>query len=138
LAPLIFEDQSKQLSVDPEVENGMLEHGFDLMTHPPDNDIEHIQAHMAAMQQAGGDPHGTFRAHLMKHQQQMMAKNMATQQQQGAGGGQPGSPGGAGAGAAGTPAPGAQPGISHLKGPAGAVHQDQMARNGAVVMPRKT
>jgi hypothetical protein len=136
LAPLIFEDQTKQLSVPPDFENEMLEHGFPLEVHPMDDDIQHAQTHMQGMQQAGGDPHGTFRQHLMKHQAQMQAK--AAQQQQQMQPGLPGSPGGGGQpGSAGAPHPGAQPGQPAMKGPPGMIHADQMPAAGAIGMPRK-
>jgi hypothetical protein len=133
LAPLIFEDMAKQISVPPDQENEMLAEGFNLPVHPPDNDAEHMQAHMQAMQ-AGGDPHGTFRYHLMLHSQQQAQKNMAQQQQQG---GLPGAPGGAGPGVAGSPKGGAQAGPSVQKGPPGMIHADRLPAAGAVGMPRK-
>lgn len=133
LAPKIFEDQSKQFSMDPLAENDLLEQGFDCMVHPPDDDMQHIQVHQAMM--AAGDPHGTFRAHIQKHLMQIQAKNMAQQQKMQ---GMPGSPGGAGPGAAGTPKPGSQPQApTGGKQPAGALHQDRMPAAGAVGMPRK-
>ena len=133
VAPLIFQDLAKQLSVDPDKENEMLSQGFDLQTHPPDDDPKHMQEHMEGMK--GGDPHGTFRAHIMRHQAQMQQKSQAQQQQQG---GLPGGPGGAGPGVAGAPKPGGQPqGPRLLKGPAGMIPPDQLAKAGAVTMPRR-
>ena len=134
LAPQFFVDLSKQISVDPLVENDLLEQGIPCMVHPPDDDLKHMQVHMAMM--AAGDPHGTFRQHITLHQQQIQAKNMAQQQQIQ---GQPGSPGGAGQpGAAGAPKPGSQAGPSVQKMPPGAIHQDRLAAAGAIGMPRKT
>jgi hypothetical protein len=128
LAPLILIDITKQQSMDPLEENGMLEHGFDLPVMPGDDDAQHIQIHMQAMQQ--GDPHGTIRAHLVRHTMQMAMKQQAMAQQQG---GEPGRPGGAGPGVAGTPKPGGQPAQPKMRGPAGAVHPDRMPLS----MPRK-
>lgn len=134
LAPKIFEDQTKQFSMDPVAENDLMEQGFDVMVHPPDDDQKHIQVHQAMM--AAGDPHGTFRSHIEKHLMQIQAKNMAqTQKMQGL----PGSPGGAGQpGAAGAPKPGSQSGTQRgVKGPPGMIHSDRMPAAGAVGMPRK-
>ena len=133
LAPQVFVEIA-ELSVDPNTENEMLVHGFEVEVHPGDNDMEHMQAHMQVMAQ--GDLHGTIRKHLGKHQQQMMAKAQA-QQQQAPGGGPPQQPGG-NAGGGRPPQSGAQPGMpSNMKQPSGAVPMDQMARAGAVVAPRK-
>jgi hypothetical protein len=86
-----------------------------------------------------GDPHGTARDHIAKHQKQMQKKqDMAAQQQMAQGQGLPGTPGGAGPGAAGAPKPGAQPGQpSNVKGPPGMIHPDSMSAAGAVEMPRQ-
>lgn len=133
LAPKIFEDQTKQFSMDPLAENDLMEQGFDVMVHPPDDDMHHIEVHQAMM--AAGDPHGTFRSHIQKHLMQVQAKNMAQAQKAQ---GLQGSPGGAGPGAAGSPKPGSQAGPQRgMKSPPGAMHQDQMPRAGAVNMPRK-
>jgi hypothetical protein len=130
------------ITVDPETENQMLAHGFMVNVHPGDDDMGHVQAHLAAMQAEDGgvDPHGTFRDHISKHQAQMMAKAQQAQMQ--AQQGMPGGPGGAGPGVAGTPAggpaAGAQPGTpTGMKGPPGMIHADQMAAAGAPGMPRK-
>lgn len=126
LAPLIFVSMQDDLGVDPELENQMLEHGFDTPVHPADNDPEHMQVHMQAMQQ--GDPHGVIRVHLQKHQMQMQMKAQAAQAQQ------QGAPPGGGGG----PQPGAAPGAPHAaKQPPGAIHQDRMPAAGAAGMPRK-
>jgi hypothetical protein len=130
------------MTVDPFVENDMLEHGFHTPTHPGDDDAMHMQVHMGLMQHLGGDPHGTIRDHMAKHQAQMQAKAQAAQmQQQGGPPGVPGTPGGAGPGVAGAPGspPGAMPAgpSGAAKGPPGMIHPDQMARAGAPGMPRK-
>lgn len=124
LAPLVFISLKDELSVPPELENQMLNDGFEVMVHPGDNDAEHLQAHMADMQ--SGDPSGQKRAHIIKHQAQMQQKAQA-QQAMTAQGGMPGAPGGNGPGMAGTPKPGASPGQPHAaKQPNGAIPQDQM------------
>ena len=127
VGPLTIVSIKDDLSLDPMAENEMLEHGFDLNVHPADNDPQHLQAHMQALQM--GDPHGTIRAHIQKHQVQMTMKTQAQQQQQMGGGG-----GGDG------PKPGASPGQPHAaKGPPGQLHADRMpAAGGVVQMPRKT
>jgi hypothetical protein len=131
LAPLILVSMKDDMGVPPEQENEMLEHGFELQPHPGDNDPQHMQVHMMAMQGPAGDAHGTIRAHLMAHQKQMQMKAQAQMlAQQGGGGPQP--PGGGG------PKPGAAPAKPHAaKAPAGAIHADRMASAGAVGMPRK-
>jgi len=134
LAPLIFVKEVP-FSLDPEMENTMLEHGHVVKVNDADDDQQHIEAHMAAAM-ASQDPHGTFRDHIAQHMKSVEKKQSAMQQAQMAKG-VPGSPGGAGPGVAGTP-PGAQPGVTHAaKGPPGMIHPDQMAAAGAVEMPRK-
>ena len=135
LAPLIFE-KIEGITVDPETENSLMAQGFETPIHPDDNDLEHMQSHMQAAQQ--GDMHGLIRTHIMAHQQQMQAKAQAAQQAQNPKG-LPGGPGGAGPGVAGAPKPGGQvDGPRLMKGPAGTIPADQMARAGAVGAPRKT
>lgn len=133
LAPLIFEDMRSQLSQDPEQENELMLQGLDMPVHPLDKHQEHMQAHIRAMKESGGDPSGAIRIHLMKHQQMMaQAAAAAAQQQQG----QPGAPGGAGPGVAGQPRPGAQPMPPRGgQAPPGAIHADQM--RDPSLMPRR-
>lgn len=129
LAPLIFKNMAEELSVEIEMENQMLAEGFTVPTHPMDNDKEHIQKHMAAMQEQGGDPTGMFRSHIMQHQQQLQMKQQAAmmqqmKQQQAQGGG--GAPGGG-------PKPGAIP--AQPRGgqqPPGAIHSDRLQDPGKV------
>lgn len=132
LAPKIFK-AIDAITVDPHQENDMLEHGFDVETHPGDNDQEHMQVHMSILQQ--GDPHGTLRKHLGKHQEQMQKKAMAQNaQSQGA----PGGGAGGNAGGGRPPEAGAQPGQpANMKMPAGVMPQDAMGKAGVVVAPRK-
>lgn len=149
LAPLIFQDMKEQLSMDTTIENNMLDQGFDVMVHPMDDDAAHIKAHMPLM--ANGDPHGIIRVHLQRHQMQMQLKSQAQQQMQiqqqqglqGEPGGQ-GPQGGPQPGVAGTPpgpggpVMGGQPGQPvPFRGPPGLMRPDNLARAGAVQMPRK-
>jgi hypothetical protein len=135
LGPQVFKKQMS-ITVDPEIENGMMEMGFNVDVHEADDDEKHLLEHNIALAKMNGvDPHGTFRAHITLHQAQMTAKAAAQQLQNAPAAGAPGSPGGAGPGAAGTP-PGAQPGAPRPNGPPGMIHQDQMPAAGAAVMPR--
>lgn len=134
LAPLIFKDMQSQLSVEPEMENQMMQEGFDMPVSPMDDDQKHVQAHLPALQM--GDDSGNLRVHILKHQAQMAAK--AQSAQAGSPNGQPGTPGGAGPGTAGVPRPGAQAaGPNAGKGPPGQIPPESMASAGAVTMPRK-
>jgi hypothetical protein len=130
LAPLTFVNIKDQISVDPQLENDLLESGIDIDPHMGDDMQQHMQAHTQALQ-ATGDPHGTIRAHLQKHQ--MLGMLMMSQMQQ-QGQGMPGAPGGAGPGLPGQPRPGAQPRNPRAQGPAGMIHQDNMSDPRA--MPR--
>ena len=133
LAPKIFKAIS-EITVDPMQENDMLEHGFEVHVHPGDDDAQHMQAHMMVMQ--GGDMHGTVRKHMAEHQQQMQAKAQA-QQQQMQGAPKPGGGGGNDGGGR-PPESGSMPGTpANMKQPNGAIPQDQMARAGVAVAPRK-
>jgi hypothetical protein len=97
LAPRIFTDIRKELSLDPEFENKILEASMPVAVRPMDNDQEHLQVHMKAFQEHG-DLSGFLREHMIYHQMQMQQKQQAQQmasmqaqipQQQGPGGGQP-------------------------------------------------
>ena len=125
MGPVTFVDQRHQQSVDPAEENDMMDHGFEVMVHPADDDMKHLQAHFADFKL--GDPHGVKKLHIMAHQQQMQAKQqMAAQQQQAQGGG-------------GGPAAGGQPAQGRgAKGPPGSMHADQMAGGGAPQVERKS
>jgi hypothetical protein len=142
---LIIKDARAMLAMDPELENEMLADGFDVHVHMLDQDPQHIQSHMKAMQQ--GDPTGAFRIHIHRHQQSMGMKQAQQMQQQAQQQGppqQPGQPGGGGPQpgrggppGAGPPAPGGQPQMPRpVRGPPGMIHPDQMPRAGAAVMPR--
>ena len=140
LAPRIFKDMRAQLSISAEIENQLLDQGFPVEVHLMDNDQDHIQKHMADMQESG-DPTGQKRVHIMAHQQQAASKQEMLMQREretaGAARGQPGTPGGAGQpGIAGLPKPGSIPKPpAGGKQPPGAIHPDNMAGPG--IMPRK-
>lgn len=130
IAPEIFREIDV-ITVDPEAENEMMEHGFEVEVHPGDNDIQHLQVHLQAMQR--GDPHGTVRKHMAGHQKQMQAKAMQQQQQQ-----QQPQQGGGEAPPGGGPQMGGQPRPPQSQpGPPGMIHPDQLNRAGSPQMPRK-
>lgn len=125
IAPEIFQDIKSKLTISPEMENEFLLEGLTLPVHMLDEDQEHMQVHLKAMQD--GDPHGNVREHLMWHrmqmQQKMQVQQQAIQGMQGGQGGQPpgGQPGGGGprqGSVGGQPRGGQQP--------PGAIHQDRM------------
>jgi hypothetical protein len=127
----VFQDIRKQLSSPPELENKMLDAGFQVPVSPMDNDQEHLKSHMEAMQQQGGDPTGAYREHIMGHQMNMQKKQQMAMMQQG----QQGAPGGAGPGVAGQPRMGAKSnGPRGGQQPPGVIHNDQL--RDASVMPR--
>lgn len=134
IAPLVFEDLTKQLTIDPAMENEILDEGQIWPVSPQDDDPEHIQVHLDDIK-ATGDPHGNKRQHIAWHQFQMTQKAAAQQQQ---GQGQPGTPGQGPPGIAGVPRPGSQPAQPKQRGAPGAINADRMGRAGAVTMPRKT
>jgi hypothetical protein len=126
LAPLIFTDIRKKMTLEVDFENMMLEAGWHLAVHPMDDDAQHMQSHFQVLQ-ATGDPHGTVREHLVAHQMQMQQKQQAMMmQQQAMLQGQPGMPGGAGPGVAGTPRQGAVPAGPRSQGSPGQIHRDRM------------
>jgi hypothetical protein len=144
IAPQIFQSLKDQLAVPVETEDKLMLQGLDLPVHPVDEDGQHIQAHQKAME-AAGDPHGTFREHIIRHiQQQSMKAQQAAQQPGGPMGapqGEPGIPGGQqpgggpAPGVAGTPKAGAQPMMPRGgQNPPGAIHRDQL--HDPHVMPR--
>ncbi|RQN37359.1 portal protein [Paraburkholderia tropica] len=127
VAPRILIDERNMFHLDPEDENLMMHNGLQAEVHQADDDRAHLASHLRAAQLTG-DQAGLFRAHIQQHQQAMKAKlqaQMAPKQPQQPG--LPGVPGGAGSGVAGTPRPGAQPGMPRPQGPAGMIHPDQMA-----------
>lgn len=146
-AALMLVDMRRNLTVPADLEDRLLAEGHAVPVHPLDNDAEHLMSH-TRLEQETGDPHGNIRVHKADHIKQLTAKNQAMVQAQAGGAmgmGAPGVPGGAGPGVAGTPRPqgrpgmpqpGAVPGQPHaLKQAPGAVHPDQMPRQGGGVVP---
>src|SRR6516162_965530 len=137
LAPLIFVKPEETLPVPAQQENMLLAEGFEVPTHPMDDDQSHIQMHAVLMQQIQMSGEGKnlkkIQVHIWKHMQQAQAKQQAQMQQQQAmqQQGQPGIPGGQiggqqQPGVAGAPRIGAQPGAPRSQGPPGLVPQDQL------------
>ena len=127
LAPLIFQDEKEQFTIDAETENEwMTSMNLNLAIHPMDDDNQHMQAHAKALQSTG-DPTGVIRVHMARHQMQMQMKQqamLAQKMQQMMGGGQ-GGPGGPRPGAQAKPPRGGQQ-------PPGAPNRDQLtAQSGA-------
>jgi hypothetical protein len=125
--------------MDPELENQLMSEGHFVPVHALDDDMKHIQSHMAASRD---HPMEGFREHIQYHllqgakkQQAAMQQQMQQGMQQQMQGGRPGQQpprGGA------PPRIGAMPqGPQLVKGPPGGIHPDQMARAGAATMPRK-
>jgi hypothetical protein len=132
LGSQLLVNDREMLTMDPELENEILNTGQHLHVHPLDQDVQHLQAHMADKQQ-NGDPFGTVGEHMTAHVQSMQMKNMAAMQaaQARTGGGAPAGPG--------RPQPGAMPMGPHaVKGPPGMVHPDNAAQRGIVQMPRRS
>ncbi len=135
LGSRVLIDQRHQLTVPPDLEDDMMLGGFERAVHPFDNDPEHLQAHMISLRETG-DPHGTIRAHMQKHEQSMQMKMAASMQRATAQQGLP-APGGGGGGP-GQPQPGAAPAGPHaVKRPPGAVHPDRGPASGVIEMPRR-
>jgi hypothetical protein len=117
IAPHVLVDQRHQLSVDFEMENELMENMFPVQVHDMDDDVAHIQAHMAKYQQ---HPIEYIKGHILEHIQQLKKKAAAQQQSAlPAPGGQGGAGGAPRSGAQVQPPTGAQ-------NPPGAVHPDQM------------
>jgi len=125
LAPLIFEDEKAQLTIEAGLENEwMVDWGINLAVHPMDEDPQHLQEHAKALQ-ATGDPLGVIRAHMARHQTQLQLKQQAQLQQavqQMLAGPQPQQGGGGRAPRAGGQARPPRAG----QGPAGMIHRDQI------------
>lgn len=117
-------DMTKNLQMDPEIEDEMMYNGLPVHVHPEDDDRMHVQHHTEHAK-ATGDPTGLIRVHISEHLKQMQAKmasaNPPPQQ------GVPGVPGGAAPGVPGTPRPGAQPAPGRpAQQPPGAIPADSM------------
>jgi len=129
LAPLIFTDERAKLAVSPTIENEMMKQGFDVPVNEMDDDVLHLQEHLADLEY---DQTGFLKLHIAKHQQQLMQK-----QQEVSMGVAQANPPSAPAGGAAMPLTGSSPaGPSNVKQPAGAIHPDQMGAVDASAMPR--
>ena len=129
LGRLVLKDMRSQMSVDPTIENGLMQIGHYTPVHPMDDTQQHMQVHQQAMQE--GDPFGMIAQHLIEHEMvfaQMQQQAMqAVTGAQGPGSGQEGSPEGL--------MPGAQPGtMDNANAPPGAIHPDMM-RDPSVMPP---
>ena len=119
LAPLVFEDLSKALTYDPQLENSILEENHNWPVSPMDDDAKHMEVHKSVETLAA-------KQHIAQHRMAQIAKAMAQLAQQ------QGPPPGGG------PKGGAQPTMPRQnKQPAGAIPPDQMSRAGATVPPRR-
>ena len=128
----VLRDRRQLMTMDPKVENQILALGMPVMVHIGDDDPKHIQDHMPLTQSSDQIVAQNTQDHVQKHMMSMQAKEMQHQMQQ-MGQQQPGQ-----GGQGGMPQGGAQPaGPKLVRGPAGAIHPDQMARAGAVTVPRK-
>lgn len=127
IAPLTFVNDKDQLSVDPQIENQIMQEGHVMPVHPLDDHIEHIQKYHLPLAKQTGDPSGVIRVHIAAH---MKALEQKQQQNAGVGGPQQGPQGNGGG-----PRPGASPGQPRGgQQPPGAIHQDRM--RDPRIMPR--
>jgi hypothetical protein len=124
LAPLVFVDEAKEVTLDAELENEWLVDGIDLAIHPKDQDAEHLQQHQKLLQETG-DENGNITRHIQRHMVQMQLKQRAQMMQaiqqmmQGQGGGAPGGGGG-------RSRPGAQQRGPRSQGPPGQISRDRI------------
>ena len=126
IAPLLFEDLSKTMTYDAELENKILAENHIWPVSPIDDDAKHIEVHQSVDTLAA-------KQHVAHHRMSQIQKAMAQQAQQSGAPGTPGQPG-----AAGQPKPGAQAqGPRQNKGPGGMIAQDRMGAAGATVAPRR-
>lgn len=131
VANMTLTDTRDAMSTDPERENHMISDGHIINAHPLDDHLQHIMSHKAYLDifGTGHDEQserirGALQQHMMEHNIALMASMQGEVQKQG---GLPGAPGGAGPGVAGTPRPGAQPGMPRGgQQPPGMVQQDQL------------
>lgn len=127
LAPLIFVDEAKELSLEPELENEWLAEGMELAIHPSDQDPQHLEAHQQLLQMTG-DPNGNIMRHIQRHMVQIQLKQAAKMQQAFAqamqlqgGQQQPGGPQARGRAGAQSRGP-----RGNGQGPPGMLHRDQI------------
>jgi hypothetical protein len=81
LAPLIFVDEAKEVTLEADMENQFLYDGMDLPIHPQDKDQEHIAEHQKLLQELGGDANGNIERHIQRHMIQMQLKQRAQMEQ---------------------------------------------------------
>lgn len=132
LAPLTFVSIKDEMSIPQDQENEFLSQGLDVPVSPFDNDQEHMQKLQPLLQDPSLSPQAKQMAqvHFQRHQQSLQMKAQAQQMQ---------AAQQMGLGQEGGPREGAQPGQGRpMQGPPGQIHKDQMARAGAVTMPRKS
>ena len=133
IAPLVFIDQAKEFSYEPEMENTILGEGHFWPVSPMDDHNKHVKSHTETVQKTG-DPTGCVKAHIALHRMAMIQAAMVQQQMMLAQQGQIGAPPVRHA----SPRPGGQATMPRqMKSPAGAIAPDRMGGAGAVVMPRK-
>lgn len=136
--PLVVEDDRANMSMDPQLENQLMDQGHDMPIHPMDQAIEHIKSHQQSIQ-TEGDLGDRKKKHIVLHviqlqlqaQQQQRAQEQQAMQAQMTGQ-RPSRSGG-------PPRMGAQPaGPQHtMKGPPGMIRPDQMPRAGGIQPPRR-
>jgi hypothetical protein len=85
---LVFKDVRSQLTLNPELENELIDQGHDIGVHVLDDHQTHMAAHLKSMQEAGDETGGKAR-HLFKHQV-AASSNARAQQEAASPQGQPG------------------------------------------------
>ena len=136
----IIVDQSAKYTIPPEQENEMLIDDFDVGVSIFDDDQKHMQVHGQLLRHPDPRVQAHVRDHMQRHNLQMGMKQMKQAQQMGMGqpqGPQQGPQQGGGGGPTPPVTGGQSAGPRLMRGPAGTIHPDQMARAGAVQMPRK-
>ena len=139
--PLVIVDERANLSMDPELENQLMDSGHDMPIHPLDQPIEHIKSHQQSIV-TGGDPNGFKKRHITLHiiqmqlqaraQMQQQAQAQMQAQMQGQRSGNRPSRSGA------PPRMGAQPaGPRQMTGPPGMIRPDSLPRAGGMPPPRR-
>jgi hypothetical protein len=143
--PRVIKDVRANLSMDPKLENELMDAGHAVVVHKLDQDMEHIQAHQQSIQ-AEGDEHGYKKNHITLHlmqaqvkaqdaQRAQMQQQMMAQMQ----GQSPRGPGQRPSRSGGPPRMGAQPAGPQrtMKGPPGMIRPEQMPRAGGIQAPRR-
>jgi hypothetical protein len=136
ISRLALKDTRALISVDPKVEDQLMDMGHYVVPHPMDDHQQHISEHMESIK-ATGDPKMLKQAHILDHkiaaQQQMQQQQMGMQ-----GTPAPQAPGSGAPPGGGQPQAGAIPAQARpAQQPPGAIPPDQMGRGDPSVMPRK-